>query len=401
MELLMFKNIIGKKPMKKCLGLVVLASLSGHVSAGESVDLLVVVEPAVYQTVTKEELHKKLVDQLNYANAEYSNVGIKLNIVSVLEWGNDNVSDRLSQGESFWDSLAGIMYSVRFNSEEFTSEFPTDLYGIEFDNAAHDLFRKYHADKLVFITAERDQQTGDSGYAFENIGFGLQVQGMNERSSLLAHEFGHNFGLTHPSEELCNQTDYLMCARTSVGTKFSEVEEMRINGVLLKDPTYLNSLFDVNLYSGWFSTPMKSLANVKISVVDNPIASTINETEVIVELVDTAGASMVLDNEVSIEIFTEAGTAIAGTHYDKSLYQRVLFAPGESSKRLDLIVTHSSSDVSLNVGARYGLNLNDSTVVPVTIKSNGNSDGNSGDSGGSMGFISMLMLAGLSLFRKK
>lgn len=391
----------GIKTMKKYFGLMALTAFCGSVSANEVIDLLVVVEPDVYISTPKETLQKNLVEQLDYANKEYASLGVELNIVAVLEWENNAVSGRLSQGESFWNSLAGIMYSVRFEEAEFIKEFPHDLYGIEYNQNAYDVLREYHADKLVFITKERDLHSGDTGYAFENMGFGLQAEGMTGRVSLLAHELGHNFGLIHPSNETCSTQDFLMCPSTSLGTQFSEQEVTRVKGVLAKDSTYFDPMFDEQFYSGWFSEKMPYFANVKLSVTDNPIAKDVTQTEVVVELVNQAGNPVTFDDTVSVEVFTEAVTATLGKNYDDDFYQRISFMPGESTKRLDLNVTHSSTEKTFNVGARYGLNVSDSDVVSVAIKPNGNesSEGN-GDSGGSMGLISLLLLAGFRFLRK-
>lgn len=398
--------------MKNTKLMVLLAGLvASPVVMAEQVDVLFLVEPNVYQTLDREKVHSLIQSQLDEANSLHSkqNTGINYNAIAVLDWKDNQVSESLSQGESFAGSAGNIIYSVRFTEPEYDSYFDGLSSVKPYEKESYDLFRKYHADNVVFISSGVERDTRSIGYAIQNMGVVVGLAGLEIDPYLLAHEWGHNIGLGHTSVDECSKANHLMCADASNNGGLLTYDELeRVKGVVAKDSTYFVEHFDSAFYLGWYSEPQQKVGKVKFSVLDNPIENTVDSTEAIVELVDAQGEPLVFEETVSIEVFTEAGTASAGANYDADVYQRVEFAPGESTKRLDLGVTHGTSDLNFKMGARYGLYLNDSNVVGVTInatKDSGNGGDTGGDnsgssSGGSLGFFSLLLLACLGRFRR-
>lgn len=127
-----------------------------------------------------------------------------------------------------------------------------------------------------------------------------------------------------------------------------------------------------------------------------------------IELQDSEGNLSALEHDVSLEFYTKQGSAQPVSHYDSDAYQRVTFLAGETQKSVDISVTHSDADKAFQVGTRYGLNVAESSPETLTIKAKeqtpvvppvtpdtGNSSG-----GGSLGFISLLLLLGFSFKRK-
>lgn len=396
--------------MNKSKLMCVLAGLFvSSVTASEQVDVLFYVEPNVYQILDREAVHELIQSQIDVANSLHSKqkTGITYNAVAALDWKDNQVSERLEQGKSFVGSAGNIIYSVRFTESEY-AEFFDGIAGVQqYESESYDLFRKYHADNVVFISSSVERDTRTIGYAMQNIGVVVGLSGLESNPYLLAHEWGHNIGLGHVKADQCLTANYLMCAEnTGVSNGFTENELATVDGVIAKDAAFFLDHFDPEYYLGWYSLPQPKLANVRFSVLDNPIENSLNETELVLELVNEQGETTVINEDVSLELFTEGRGAILGEHYN-DVYQRVTFHAGETVKRIDLGVNHDSTDLSLKVGARYGLYLADSNVVDIVIKANaddnnGGSGGESdGGSGGSMGFISMLMLAGLSLIRNK
>jgi hypothetical protein len=377
--------------------------------SSDQIDVLFVIEPSVYENVNREELNSLIKNQIVVANSVHATqkTGISYKEVAVLDWKNNDVSEKLDQGKSFAESVGEVMYSLPYTESEFKTEFAEHPWFAEYQQDAHDLLRQYHADNLVFISSVADSSAGHIGYAFKNFGVIASIDGVKSNDYLLVHEWGHNIGLGHTDSEVCSVSNYVMCSSNSAGQTlgFDNNEMTRVNGVVDRNPDFFPEHFDSNFYLGEFSTPMQIKADVKFSVLDNPIANTLNKTEVIIDLVDASGLPVVLDEPVSVELYTQSGTAIAGESFDNDFYQRVTFAAGESTKRVDLDVTHINTDTSFKVGTRYGLYLNDSDVVSVTVKATakpvtdvGVGDDSSG--GGSLGF-SLLSLFALCLFRKK
>jgi hypothetical protein len=377
--------------------------------SSDQIDVLFVIEPSVYESVNREELNSLIKNQIVVANSVHATqkTGISYKEVAVLDWKNNDVSEKLDQGKSFAESVGEVMYSLPYTESEFKTEFAEHPWFAEYQQDAHDLLRQYHADNLVFISSVADSSSGHIGYAFKNFGVIASIDGVKSNDYLLVHEWGHNIGLGHTNSEICSVSNYVMCSSNSQGETlgFNDEEMTRVNGVIERDPEFFPEHFDSNFYLGEFSAPMQIKANIKISVLDNPIPNTINQTEAIIELVDSSGLPVVFDEPVSVELYTRSGTALVGESFDKDFYQRLTFTSGESTKRVDLDVTHIDTDASFNVGTRYGLYLKDSDVVNVTVKANAKpvtevGEGDSGSSGGSLGF-SLLSLFALCLFRRK
>ncbi|MEH6454808.1 MAG: SVAGG family GlyGly-CTERM protein [Cocleimonas sp.] len=385
------------------LGLVSFTALSS-----EQIDVLFVIEPSVYESVNREGLSSLIKNQINVANSVHATqkTGISYKEVAVLDWKNNQVSEKLAQGRSFTESVGEVMYSLPFTESEFNAEFAGNSWYTEYQQESRDLLIQYHADKLVFVSSAADNSEGKIGYAYSNFGVIASLDGLKGNDYLLVHEWGHNIGLGHTDSEICSVSNYIMCSSNSPGATrgFNDEEMTVINGVVERDPEFILDRLDSNFVLGDFSTPMQIMADVKLSLLDNPIANTINQTEAIIDLVDESGMPVVLNEPVSVELYTQSGTAIAGESFDNNFYQRVTFAAGESTKRIDLDVTHINTDASFNVGTRYGLYLGDSDAVSVTVKAKAKpttdvGEGDDGGSGGSLGF-SLLSLVALCFFRK-
>lgn len=374
----------------------------------EDVDILVLVEPTVIQSIGKESFSQMLESQIAYSNKEFKDFNVNYRVSAVVDW-NDTVGLAVASGDSYAQAGGFIFYSLGKTKDKYDAEYGElswlkDKYSPEI-NA---LVEKYHADKVILFT--NTHSNNEIGYAFHNMGLIVHAQSMMTRNSTVAHELGHTFGLGHPSNEVCSTGNYLMCQGKSNGSQFSAEESNRITGVLNRDPAYLLDYYNQDFWAGSFSQPMEMLAKAKVSVLDNPVPNTLSKTEAVIELVDSQGAPYVFDKDVSVELYTTGVSAIAGTHYDTDIYQRVNFAAGESVKRIDLNVTHDSKDVSLIVGTRYGENTADSNQESIVIKaksSSGGDAGNGGDTGGSggsgggsLGFYSLLLLALVGRFRK-
>ncbi|MBS0044630.1 SVAGG family GlyGly-CTERM protein [Shewanella sp. M16] len=381
--------------------------LFAQVTQAEEIDILVLVEPSVIQSMGKEPFSQMLESQIAYSNKEFKDFNVQYNVSAVVDW-NDSVGEAVTLGDSYYKAGGHIFYSLGVSKEKYDADFGNDpwLKG-KYSPEINALVNKYHADKvMLFVHTQTDNVIGR---AFDNIGLIVHAQSMMTAHSTVAHELGHTFGLGHPSNDVCANSNYLMCQGKSNGSEFAVEEASRITGVLNRDPAYLLDYYNQDFWAGAYSQPMEMLATAKVSVIDNPVPNTLNKTEAVVELLDSQGAPYVFDKDVSVELFTKGVSATAGTHYDTDVYQRVTFAAGETVKRIDLPVTHDSKDVSLIVGVRYGENTADSNQETVVIKakssSGGGDTGNGGDSGesgggGSLGIWGIILLP-LAFLRRK
>lgn len=378
--------------------------------AAESVDLLVIVEPSVIQEMGNENFSNLLEEQVKYSNKEFAAFGVTYKVNAVVNWDDDAISSDLSAGDSFSKAAGHLFYSAGIAKNEFDQLYGNhQWYSGKYVGNVNVLLNKYHSDKVVFFTSK---PSGDRaiGQAFYNVGVIVHADSLLTNHSTLAHELGHTFGLGHPSNDVCANSNYLMCQGKSNSSQFAVEEANRVTGVLNRDPAYLLDYYNQDFWAGAYSQQMEMLATAKVSVIDNPVPNTLNKTEAVVELVDSQGAPYVFDKDVSVEFFTKGVSAIAGTHYDTDVYQRVTFAAGETVKRIDLPVTHDSKDVSLILGARYGENTADSNQETVVIKakssSGGGDTGNGGDTGGesggggSLGIWGIILLP-LAILRRK
>jgi hypothetical protein len=203
-----------------------------------------------------------------------------------------------------------------------------------------------------------------------------------------------------------------MCPGKLDGDGFTSDEVTTVNGVLARDPAYLLDYYHPDFWAGSYSEPMSIKAYLDLQVLDNPIANTVNATEVVLSLVDAEGNPAVLNGDVSVELYTQGDTAVFETDYS-DIYQRVTFAAGESEKRIDLDVTHGNSAKTFSVGTRYGEYVADSEAQTVTIAANPTSGGSdnsgsdsgssdsSGSSGGSFGFAWLALLPFVYFRRQK
>lgn len=378
---------------------LLLGGFSSMVSA-ESYRLVVVVEPSVYESVSKENLSNALDEQLEYANSVYKETGVSFSYSTVLEWNDSVVSEGLASGKSFKQTVGDIFYSVRYTKEEFDDFFASWAEPHVYNAKANSLLTSEYADKLLFITSEHDLTNGAIGLAFQNMGAVLAVSGLSE-PDLVAHELGHTFGLGHPSENVCATLNSVMCQNTSSKVGFSNEEKAIIRGVAEQNADYFLDYFDSRFY-GVVADNKPIKGQVNVNVLNNPIENDLTSTEVVIRLVDSAGQDLYLDEPVSMELYTKGLTAVSGVHYESGLFQTVELNAGENTKRLTVKVNHDSKDVQLLVGVRYAENLADSNQETVIIKAksttggNGNNGGDSGEpsgsSGGSFGFAWLALL---------
>ena len=384
------------------------ASISSPTLATEQIDLLVVVEPSVYDSVSREKLGTQLLEQVARANQEFKEYDLNHNIVAVLDWRDNHVSEQLAQNDSFAQSLADIMYSIRYTEEEYNDSFKGDPHSKPFVPSISTLVDKYHADKLVFITQNADTKNNAIGLAFQNMGLVMQASQLENRDSFMAHELGHTIGMAHPPASECQSAPVLMCSgAVNTRTGFNTNDKLWLNGVINNDPEYLVQHFDHRFYLGRYSSPMELMVNSVLAMDSTTIEKEVNSVEVMIELHDSEGNLSALDHDVSLEFYTKQGSAMPVSHYDSDAYQRVTFLAGETQKSVDISVTHSDADKAFQVGTRYGLNVAESSPQTLTIKAKEQAPvvppvkPDSGDSsGGSLGFISLLLLLGFSLKRK-
>ncbi|GIU20913.1 SVAGG family GlyGly-CTERM protein [Shewanella sp. MBTL60-007] len=384
-------------------------SLATPTFATEQIDLLVVVEPAVYESISREELGTQLLEQVARANQEFKEYDLHHNIVAVLDWRDNHVSEQLAQNHSFAQSLADIMYSIRYTEQEYNESFKGDPYAKPFVPTIGPLVDKYHADKLVFISQNSDSTNGAIGQAFQNFGMVIKGESLKRDPSIMAHELGHNIGMAHPSSAECDSNPVLMCINvSSARTGFNDNDKLWLDGVINNDPEYLVDHFDHRFYLGRYSSPMEMMVNSVLVMDSTSIDKDVNSVEVMIELHDSEGNLSALGHDVSLEFYTKQGSAQPVSHYDSDAYQRVTFLAGETQKSVDISVTHSDADKAFQVGTRYGLNVAESSPGTLTIKAGEQTPvvppvtPDTGDSsgGGSLGFISLLLLLGFSLKRK-
>lgn len=161
---------------------------------------------------------------------------------------------------------------------------------------------------------------------------------------------------------------------------------------------------------------------VSVNIIDNDEAVELNAGIFSLSASDTtiseAAGSITLtvsrsggsEGTVFVRVYTVSGTAIAGTDFT-ALDQKFEFADGEVEKKLTLHILDDSDDESGNTSFDIVLEGADvevsSSAVTVTLTDNDNASpdsgntGNSSDekSGGSMGFLFMLLLSLIAILR--
>ncbi|WP_298775107.1 SVAGG family GlyGly-CTERM protein [uncultured Shewanella sp.] len=388
-----------------CLGVV---NQKAH--ASDTVDLLFVVEPSVLDEISREALATLINEQVDYANDEFSEFDIEYTITAIIVWEDNKASEGLSQGKTFTRVLVPTFYSILFNEEEYNAVFTDQDENEHYDPRAKDLLNYYGADKLVFLTKEDDEAINAVGVGMKNLGTAMQASAMKTIPDFLAHELAHNLAMGHTSLDDCQQQMYLLCDGGGNNSGFTVAEKSIIQKIINFDADFDLEFYHMDHYLGRRVAPLAITGQLRISVEESDVSTSSNSTEVLVTLLDNNGDPYVSENTVSFELFTNAITATPGTHYDKTLQQTLVFAAGENEKRIDVDVTHTDTEVTFEIGAHYGNGVSDSNVETITIEAttsttptpdsgsdNGSTD--SGDSGGALQWIILLLLGVISLLR--
>ena len=380
-----------------------------NLRASESnvLDLLVIVEPGVYNNSSKESINKLIIEQSKNANSEYNEYGITVNLKSIVEWNGDHISNYLYNGLSLPNSAGKFIYSLGESEGTFNEKYP-ELEG-GFYSEINDLVNSYNADKILIITtATSELSSGEViyGRAFENKGVVLSFDYLGSIPLLLAHELGHTFGLGHTSNDDCDLDSYLMCngnylASMSESIGLTEVEGAFVSGVVRRDPAFLTDYYNQNFWVGDFSESTPFVSGLKIDLSDSSIGVDEGEIEIVLTLIDFDGTELILEIDSLVGLFIEGDGFDASSYYDTSKYMRVTFLSGESSKRIGLSVEHSDIDMALNIGTRFGIDISDSNVVNLEVEAKVNDNNDSVDvttptsdtsSGGGFGFLSLFSL---------
>ncbi len=329
--------------------------------AEEQIDLLVVVEPKVFadsnpNRLTRESLQAVLTQQLNTANAVYQLVNIHYRLVAVLDWEDNDVSQKLSQGEDYSQALASLMSVITHHGSNTMDKN---------DNRAKVYLQQYYADKLIFITQEKDTSLEPFGHGFYQAGVSLHAPALMTMPSVLAHLLGHTLALEHPSPPICQSITLVMCSPYESNVALS-MADMTWLGQLIKDKA-IPPNFDRKAYLGALSPDMPKLANIKLQLSHPVLSNDQPYTQITLQLVNDNGELQPLKQNVSVELFTRSGTAVADYHYPESLYQRVIFLAGETQKYISLAIQSSEHYANFSIGTRYGLLVNDSNIENVAI----------------------------------
>ncbi|WP_299005150.1 SVAGG family GlyGly-CTERM protein [uncultured Shewanella sp.] len=347
----------------KTILLLASLSISSFSQAKESIDLLVVVEPDVFaknnpNRLTRESLQAALTQQINTANSLYQLANIHYHLVAILDWEDNAVSQRLSQGDHYPQALNSLMSAI--TNQELSTQFHSD-------NRAKTYLQQYYADKLIFITKEKDTSLEPFGHGFYQAGLSVHSQALMAMPSVLAHLLGHTLALEHPSASVCQSMTLLMCSPFEANIALS-ITDLSWLGQLTQGKNIPHKTgFDNSAYLGEFSPTMPKLANIKLSIDQRELSNEQRDTQITLQLVNDNGELKPLKQTISVELFTQSGTAVAAYHYPESLYQRVVFLSGETQKHISLEIQPSAHYANFNVGTRYGLLVNDSNIEKVTI----------------------------------
>lgn len=356
------------------MGMQAFSLNDAQLSAQEHIDIdvLMVVEPVVYEENGREYVNMLLRDAIARTNAVFQPHGFT-HKASIIDWIDNRVNES-SLGLLEWTYAVGpVAYSYHDTFSQFIADPLNVSFGWQYVPEAHQLENLYQADLIVYVTNETngaDQFV--IGSAYHNRGNIISFKGLEAISWVLAHELGHNLGFFHVSQALCNNTYYLMCAiaiPNQADAFLTNDEQQDLASILSGDTSVWPSSFDVRFWPGVVNEPMPIKAGVSLTVLDNPIASNIAETDVVVELVDQQGDPTVVNDDSSIQLFTRGDTALNGIHYDESVYQRVTFLAGEYRKIVSLSVAHDEQETRFTLGADSGLFLSDANELQVTIDS--------------------------------
>ncbi|MCL1124989.1 SVAGG family GlyGly-CTERM protein [Shewanella surugensis] len=416
--------------------LLSLLSFSSLANSNAEVDLLVVVEPEIFSQsnpnrLSREKLHALLTQQLNTANSAYNLVNIHYNVVAILDWEDNAISQLLNQGDSYHHALHNLMNAI-IDAPLSSITDPTHLS--RYDPRAKELLQQYFADKLIFITQEKDTSNEPYGAAFHHLGLSINADALMHMPSVLAHLLGHSLALNHPPTETCQSMLLLMCSPSQFSVDMS-IEDMTWLSALVKEESLpAKEGFDPRFYLGAFSPSMPALANIQLTLEQSQLSTTLN-----LQLIDEIGDPKVLEQNISVELFTQSGSAIAAFHYPESLYQRVTFLAGETHKQIIINTQSSDHYADFTLGTRYGILVSDSNTQRIQIIGDINNSGpihptephsptkeinpnpnpsapavdddsdnndlpatndNSGEGSGAMTLMSLLILIGVGLRRK-
>ena len=402
------------KKIRKCI-LVGVLGVSANGYAIESliptkVDLLIVVEPKLVEHYGSEYINRIISENIDRANKIFNPEFIHYAANAVVVW-DENLSEQVDFIGTGYNHL---FYSMGITESEYNDIFKNSLFS--YTTKTDELLKKYSADQLIYLSQFAGFQ--GIGAAYRNRGFVHHFKALLNNPYSFAHELGHTWAIPHPENCSTSTKNLLMCqskySNQSGGFNLDaqlQIKNIRQNN-LSSIKSDLNSV-DAAFWNGKYNEPMEMLATAKISVIDNPMPKHIDQTQVIIELVDQSGLRTVLNKHVSIEVFFEGITGIKETDYkedefghfqipsffNESSFKRVEFLAGEAVKHINLDVVHQTEQTKIAVGTRYGENLVNSNVIPVSIDSN--PDEQQDSKAGSLGQLGLMLLSIIIFCRKR
>ena len=350
---------------------ITLFSFSAQAKTPTEIDLLVVIEPDIFSQanpnrLSRESVQAALIQQLNMTNSTYELVNIHYNLRAVLDWEENEVSQRINQGESYQHALGDLMYSIM---APFPSSITQSIYLSNDDPRARVLLKQYYADKLIFITQEKDTSEEPYGAAFNQLGISLHIDALMQMPSAVAHLLGHTLALTHPTTKMCQSMSLLMCNphQFTVGLGLS-IDEITWLGALIKgEAIHTKDGVDNRYYLGDFSPAMPKLATIQLDLEQSQLSNEQPITRLNLLLINERGEPNPLDKDTSVELYTQSGSAIPDFHYAESLYQRVTFLAGETHKQIIIKTQSSNHHADFTLGTRHGILVNDSQQLEINI----------------------------------